>query len=136
MTKSEHNRQVLYVERFSYSSQPAPTRVDLRFIRPVTKCLSQCHKKDISMQSERGFRNRMRSSATLEELRVELRLLYIERTRLRWLRHLYQMPLDASLKRCFRYIPLEGDPREDPRQVGVTKSLSWPRNTLESSLRS
>lgn len=87
------------------------------------------------MKSERGFRNRVRSSATLEELRVQLWLLYIERTGLRWLRHLCQMPLDASLRRCFRYVPLEGDPREDPGQVGVTKFLGWPGNTLESSLR-
>lgn len=78
----------------------------------------------------------MRSSATLEELGVDLRLVYIERTGLRWLRHLYPMRLDAPLKMCFKYVPVEGDPREDPGQVGVTKSLGWPINTLESSLRS
>ncbi len=40
----------------------------------------------------RSLRDKVRSSATREELRVEPLLLDIERSQVRWLRHLFRMP--------------------------------------------
>ena len=40
----------------------------------------------------RSLRDRVRSSVTQKELRVEPLLLHIERSQLRWLRHLFRMP--------------------------------------------
>lgn len=43
------------------------------------------------------------------------------------LRHVAQMPPG--------FVPPSGEPRKDPRTVGETTSLDWPRNTLEFSLQ-
>lgn len=59
-----------------------------------------------------------------------------ERSHLRWLEHLLCY-LDASLGRCFEYVRLGGDPREDPR-VGLCLSVAWkglgvPPNKMEEA---
>lgn len=62
----------------------------------------------------RPLRDRVRSSATREELRVEPLLLHMERSLLRWLGH------------------LGGGSGEDQGHAGGTMSLGWPGNALVS----
>ncbi|KAI3363619.1 hypothetical protein L3Q82_001251 [Scortum barcoo] len=66
----------------------------------------------------------VRSSVTREEIGVEPLLLHIERSQLRWLGHLFRMPLDASLGRCSRHVPPGGGPGEDPGHAGERLCLS------------
>ncbi len=47
----------------------------------------------------RSLRDRVRSSVTREEHRVESLLLDIERSQLRWLRHLFRMPSWGGVSR-------------------------------------
>ncbi len=69
----------------------------------------------------RSLRDRVRSSVTREELRVEPLLLHVERSQLRWLGHLYQMP-----------------PGRLPGKVdaGGTMSLGWPGKASGSPWKS
>ncbi len=53
----------------------------------------------------RSLRDRVRSSVTREELRVEPLLLDIERSQLRWLGHLFQMPPGHLPGEVFRVRP-------------------------------
>ncbi|KAK5613448.1 hypothetical protein CRENBAI_021637 [Crenichthys baileyi] len=80
-----------------------------------------------------SLRDRLRSSAIREGLGVELLLLHIERSQLRWLEQLY---LDAFLGRCSRHVPPGGGPGDGQGHVGGTMSLGWPGNALGSPLRS
>ncbi|MED6234421.1 hypothetical protein ATANTOWER_029593 [Ataeniobius toweri] len=77
------------------------------------------------------LRDRVRSSAIWEDLRAELLLLHIERSQLKWLGHLFQMPPvpDASFGRCFRHIPLGEGQGDSSEHTGGTMSVSWPGNT-------
>ncbi|KAG1954369.1 platelet-derived growth factor C [Pimephales promelas] len=63
-----------------------------------------------------SLRDRVRSSVTREELRVEM---------LRWL-------LDAFPGSCSGQVPLGGNPGEDLGHAGGTMSPSWPGNTSVS----
>ncbi|KAM6893958.1 uncharacterized protein FYW49_020295 [Xenentodon cancila] len=60
--------------------------------------------RNVYWVSGRFLRNRVRSSVTHEELAVELLLLHIERSQLKWLRHLYRIPLNAFLEMCSRHV--------------------------------
>ncbi len=53
----------------------------------------------------RSLRDRVRSSVTGEELRVEPLLLDIERSQLRWLGHLFRMPPGHIPGEVFRAHP-------------------------------
>ena len=75
--------------------------------------------------------NRVRSSVIREGLGVELLLLRIERSQMRWLGHLIRMP-----PRCSGHVLLGGDPGEDPGHVGETMSLGWPGNASGSPQKS
>ncbi|KAK3552026.1 hypothetical protein QTP70_031588, partial [Hemibagrus guttatus] len=63
----------------------------------------------------RSLRDRVRSSVTWEELIVEPLLLHIERGQLRWLRHLFRMPLGRLPAEVFRACPTGKGPRGRPR---------------------
>ncbi|KAI3363270.1 hypothetical protein L3Q82_011557, partial [Scortum barcoo] len=54
----------------------------------------------------------------------------IERSQLRWLGHLFRMPLGLRLPReVFQACPTgRRPPREDPGHAGETMSLGWPGN--------
>ncbi|KAK3549306.1 hypothetical protein QTP70_034533, partial [Hemibagrus guttatus] len=62
-----------------------------------------------------SLRDRVRSSATREELGVEPLLLHIERGQLRWLRHLFRMPPGHLPGEVFRACPTGKRPRGRPR---------------------
>lgn len=70
-------------------------------------------------------RVRERSSVPRKEVEVELLLPQIERGP--------RCLLDASLERCSRHVPPEGEPAIDPGHVEVSMFLGWPGYTLESS---
>ncbi|KAG1932899.1 hypothetical protein F2P79_020886 [Pimephales promelas] len=63
----------------------------------------------------RSLRDRVRSSVTREELRVEPLLLHIERGQLRWLGHLFRMPPGRLPGEVFRARPTGRRPRGRPR---------------------
>ncbi len=63
----------------------------------------------------RSLRDRVRSSVTREELRVEPLLLHIERGQLRWLGHLFRMPPGRLPGKVFRARPTGRRPRGRPR---------------------
>ncbi|KAK3539668.1 hypothetical protein QTP70_011124 [Hemibagrus guttatus] len=63
----------------------------------------------------RSLRDRVRSSVTREELRVEPLLLHIERGQLRWLGHLFRMPPGHLPGEVFRACPTGKRPRGRPR---------------------
>ncbi|KAK7884420.1 hypothetical protein WMY93_027543 [Mugilogobius chulae] len=84
----------------------------------------------------RSLRDRVRSSATREELGVEPLLHHIERGQLRWLGHLYRMPPGRLLVRCSGHVPLGGGQEEDPGHAGETMSLDCPGNASGSSRKS
>uniref|UniRef100_A0A672FD98 Reverse transcriptase domain-containing protein n=1 Tax=Salarias fasciatus TaxID=181472 RepID=A0A672FD98_SALFA len=63
----------------------------------------------------RSLRDRVRSSVTREELRVEPLLLHIERGQLRWLGHLFRMPPGRLPGEVFRACPTGRRPRGRPR---------------------
>lgn len=67
-----------------------------------------------------SLRDRVRSSVTWEECRVEPLLFHIETSQ-----HLYS-----------KHVLLEGGPGEDPGHAEVTMSLDWPGNTLGCSQKS
>ncbi|KAK7921963.1 hypothetical protein WMY93_008865 [Mugilogobius chulae] len=77
----------------------------------------------------RSLRDRVRSSVTREELRVEPLLLHIERGQLRWLGHLYWMPPGRLPGEVFRACPTGRRPRGRPRTRwrDYVSRLSWER---------
>ncbi|KAK3526897.1 hypothetical protein QTP86_003592 [Hemibagrus guttatus] len=84
----------------------------------------------------RFLRDRARSSVSREKLRVEPLLLHIERGQLRWLGHLFHMPLGRLPGEVFRACPTGKRPRGRPGHAGETMSLGWPGNTSESLRKS
>ncbi len=78
--------------------------------------------------ARRSLRDRVRSSVTREELRVEPLLLDIERSQLRWLGIFSGCLLDAFLGRCSGRFPPEREPGEDPGHSGGIMSPDWPGN--------
>ena len=83
-----------------------------------------------------SLRDRVRSSVIREELGVDLLLLCVERSQMRWLGHLVRMPPGRIPGEVFRARPLVGDPGEDPGHAGETMSLGWPGNASGSPRKS
>ncbi|GAA6106566.1 receptor-type tyrosine-protein phosphatase F-like, partial [Tachysurus ichikawai] len=77
----------------------------------------------------RSLRDRVRSSVTREELRVEPLLLHIERSQLRWLGHLFRMPPGRLPGEVFRACPTGRRPRGRPRTRwrDYVSRLAWER---------
>ncbi|KAK3561572.1 hypothetical protein QTP86_010655 [Hemibagrus guttatus] len=77
----------------------------------------------------RSLRDRVRSSVTREELGVEPLLLHIERGQLRWLGHLFRMPLGRLPGEVFRACPTGKRPRGRPRTRwrDYVFRLAWER---------
>ncbi len=75
----------------------------------------------------RSLRDRVRSSVTREELRVEPLLLDIERSQLRWLGHLFRMPPGHLPGEVFRVRPTGRRPRGRPRMRwrDYVSRLAW-----------
>ena len=73
------------------------------------------------------LRDRVRSSVTREELGVELLLLHIERSQLRWLGHLFQMPPGRLPWEVFLACPARRGPRGRPRTCwcDYVTQLAW-----------
>ncbi|GAA6078097.1 uncharacterized protein LOC111191400, partial [Tachysurus ichikawai] len=76
-----------------------------------------------------SLRDRVRSSVTREELRVEPLLLHIERSQLRWLGHLFRMPPGRLPGEVFRAYPTGRRPRGRPRTRwrDYVSRLAWER---------
>ena len=74
-----------------------------------------------------SLKDRVRSSVTREELRVEPLLLHIERSQLRWLGHLYQMPPGRLPWEVFLACPAGRRPRGRPRTrwSDYVTQLAW-----------
>ncbi|KAA0706920.1 hypothetical protein E1301_Tti002240 [Triplophysa tibetana] len=88
----------------------------------------------------RSLRDRVRSSVTWEELRVEPLLLHIERGQLRWLGHLFRMPPGRLPGKVFRACPTGRRPRGRPRTrwrdyVSQLEEVSREREVWASLLR-
>ncbi len=77
----------------------------------------------------RSLRDRVRSSVTREELRVEPLLLHIKRGQLRWLGHLFRMPPERLHGKVFRARPTGRRPRGRPRTRwrDYVSRLAWER---------
>ena len=77
----------------------------------------------------RSLRDRVRSSVTREELRVEPLLLHVERNQLRWLGHLFRMPPGRLPVEVFRARPTGRRPRGRPRTRwrDYVSRLAWER---------
>ncbi|XP_048009164.1 uncharacterized protein LOC125243494 [Megalobrama amblycephala] len=77
----------------------------------------------------RSLRDRVRSSVTQEELRVEPLLLHIERSQLRWLGHLFRMPPGRLPGEVFRACPTGRRPQGRPRARwrDYVSRLAWER---------
>ncbi|KAK3523520.1 hypothetical protein QTP70_001888 [Hemibagrus guttatus] len=77
----------------------------------------------------RSLRDRVRSSATREELGVDPLLLHIERGQLRWLGHLFRMPLGRLPGEVFRACPTGKRPQGRPRTRlrDYVFRLAWER---------
>ncbi|CAM4544523.1 unnamed protein product [Leuciscus chuanchicus] len=75
------------------------------------------------------LRDRVRSSVTREELRVEPLLLNIKRGQLRWLGHLFRMPPGRLPRKVFRARPTGKRPRGRPRTCwrDYVSRLAWER---------
>ncbi len=75
----------------------------------------------------RSLRDRVKSSVTREELRVEPLLLDIERSQLRWLGHLFRMPPGRLPGEVFRARPTGRRPRGRPstRWRDYGSRLAW-----------
>ncbi|KAI3363623.1 hypothetical protein L3Q82_001260 [Scortum barcoo] len=76
-----------------------------------------------------NFGDRVRSSVTREELGVELLLLRIERSQLRWLGHLFRMPPGRLPREVFQACPTGRRPRGRPRTRwrDYVSRLAWER---------
>ena len=79
-----------------------------------------------------SLRDRVRSSVIRGGLGVEPLLLCIERSQMRWLRHLVRIPPGRLPGEVFRARPTGRRPREDLEHVGETTSLGWPGNASGS----
>ncbi len=77
----------------------------------------------------RSLRDRVRSSVTREDLRVEPLLLHIEKGQLRWLGHLFRMPPGRLPRKVFRAHPTGRRPRGGPRTCwrDYVYRLAWKR---------
>uniref|UniRef100_A0A671UNG7 Reverse transcriptase domain-containing protein n=2 Tax=Sparus aurata TaxID=8175 RepID=A0A671UNG7_SPAAU len=77
----------------------------------------------------RSLRDRVKSSVTREELRVEPLLLHIERSQLRWLGHLFRMPPGRLPREVFLACPSGRRPRGRPRTrwCDYVAQLAWER---------
>ncbi|KAK3522919.1 hypothetical protein QTP86_008224 [Hemibagrus guttatus] len=77
----------------------------------------------------RSLRDRLRSSVTREELGVEPLLLHIKRGQLRWLGHLFWMPLGRLPGEVFRACPTGKRPQGRPRTRwrDYVSRLAWER---------
>ncbi len=77
----------------------------------------------------RSLRDRVRSSVTREELRVEPLLLHIERGQLRWLGHLFRMPPGRLPGKVFQACPTGRRSRGRPRTRWryYVSRLAWER---------
>ncbi len=77
----------------------------------------------------RSLRDRVRSSVTREELRVEPLLLHIERGQLRWLGYLFRMPPGRLPGKVFRARPTGRRPQGRPRTRwrDYVSRLAWER---------
>ncbi len=84
----------------------------------------------------RSLIDRVRSSVTREELRVEPLLLHIERGQLRWLGHLFRMPPGRLPGKVFRARPTGRRPRVDLGHAGEIMSPGWPGNASVSPRKS
>ncbi len=73
----------------------------------------------------RSLRDRVRSSVTREELRVEPLLLHIERGQLRWLGHLFRMPPGRLPGKVFRVRPTGTMSPGWPGNASVSPRKSW-----------
>ncbi|KAK3568661.1 hypothetical protein QTP86_011459 [Hemibagrus guttatus] len=74
----------------------------------------------------RSLRDRVRSSVTWEELGVEPLLLHIERGQLRWLGHLFWMPLGRLPGEVFRACPT-GKTQDTLERLCLSAGLGTPR---------
>ncbi len=76
-----------------------------------------------------SLRDRVKSSVTREELRLEPLLLDIERSQLRWLGHLFRMPPGRLPGEVFRACPTGRRPRGRPRTRwrDYVSRLTWER---------
>ncbi|KAK3544271.1 hypothetical protein QTP86_008996 [Hemibagrus guttatus] len=76
-----------------------------------------------------SLRDRVRSSVTWEELEVEPLFLHIERGQLRWLGHLFRMPLGRLPGEVFRACPTGKRPQGRPRTRwrDYVSRLAWER---------
>ncbi len=76
-----------------------------------------------------SLRDRVRSSVTREELRVEPLLLHIERVQLKWLGHLFRMPPGCLTGKVFWARPTGRRPRGRPRTRwrDYVYRLAWER---------
>ena len=72
-----------------------------------------------------SLRDRVRSSDTRGRLGVELLLLRIKRSQLRWFRHLVRMPLGRRLLEVFQARPTGRRPRK--RRSDYVSLLAWER---------
>ncbi len=83
----------------------------------------------------RSLRDRVRSSVTREELRVEPLLLDIERSQLRWLGHLFQMPPGSLpgevLPGASHWEEATGKTQDTLEGLCLMTGLGTPRNPLE-----
>ncbi|KAK3567833.1 hypothetical protein QTP86_027230 [Hemibagrus guttatus] len=77
----------------------------------------------------RSLRDRVRSSVTREELRVEPLLLHIERGQLKWLGHLFRMPPGRLPGEVFRACPTgeEAPGKTQDTLERLCLSLAWER---------
>ena len=73
------------------------------------------------------LRDRVRSSVTREELRVEPLCLHVERSQLRWLGHLYWMPTGRLPREVFLAYPTSRRPqgRHKTRWSDHVTWLAW-----------
>ena len=76
-----------------------------------------------------SLRDRVRSSVTRERLGLEPLLLRLERSQLRWFRHLVRMPLERLPREVLEACPTGGRPRGRPRTRwrDYINSLAWDR---------
>ena len=77
--------------------------------------------------------DRVRSSVIREEVKVESLLLHIERSQLKWYRHLIRMPPGRLLVGITRHSLLGRDPGVVLRLAGGIISPSWPGSSLGSA---
>ncbi|GAA6107076.1 uncharacterized protein LOC111191400, partial [Tachysurus ichikawai] len=96
-----------------YQSIYVPTLTELWVMTERTRSQIQAAKMSFLRRvAGRSLTDRVRSSGTREELRVEPLLLHIERSQLRWLGHLFRMTPGRLPGEVFRACPNGRRPRE------------------------